>query len=339
MRLPRGAVLSTSTVPRLAVATPEQIARVFAESHSLWGAGLTLDDYRGMWEDLQDTPWGRRWFTYHVLVGEGGAVLSSLKLYRPAVSLAGDVRRATAIGAVFTPRRARREGHARALMEAVLAAARGRGDGIALLFSDIGLEYYEALGFRALPSEEASGVLARSLPQAPAGWTLRPMLPEDLDRVREVHDAWCAKRPFALLRDLDHWGFIYERARTFFDRLDGSDLSSRYRIALRDGRFAGYVIGVAGEGEWNLREAAVADGSDESLAALLRVAAAAARAEGNRRVYGWIPRELAPLVPEWRLRYQPRSRAVAMALPLASDVPPLPFESAPDAFIPYLDQF
>lgn len=323
----------------LAVANPEQIDRIFGESHALWGAGLTLDDYRGMWADVQRTAWGRRWFTYHVWLDDAGTILSSFKLYRPEIRVGDITTRACAIGAVYTPRRHRGRGHARAMLEAVLAEARDRGDALALLFSDIGTPYYEDLGFKVLPSEEAAGTLPRSAPPAPGGYSLRPMRLDDVEAVRNVHDAWCAGRWLAVLRDADHWRFLLERARTFFARLDGSGLEKRYRVVLRDGTFAGYVIGVDGDGEWNLREVGSAAGDPESMAAILRTAAAAARAGGNRRVYGWLPRAFADLVPEWKLRFQPRTRAVAMAKELLQAPLALPYDAAEAAFFPYLDQF
>src|SRR5262245_16645446 len=102
-----------------------------------------------MWDELAGTAWGRRWFSWRAWVDDDGDVLSSLKLYRPLVRLGERVSRAAAIGAVFTPRRDRRRGHAASLILATLEEAEGRGDHPAFLFTDIGVEYYAALGFRA----------------------------------------------------------------------------------------------------------------------------------------------------------------------------------------------
>ncbi|HEX6853130.1 MAG TPA: GNAT family N-acetyltransferase [Candidatus Polarisedimenticolaceae bacterium] len=325
-------------MPTLNVARSDQIEAVYEESHALWGAGLDFTGYHGLWEDLRRTAWGRDHLRFLVWTEGDGPILSSMKLYRPRVRLRGRTRRACAIGAVFTPRARRRRGHAAAMLMRVLEEAAAAGDGPAMLFSDIGTGYYASLGFRELPAEEAHGTLARA-PRGLVGWSLRPMLPEDLPAVAEAHDAWCATRPIAVLRDLAHWRFLLERARSYFARFDGSDLSRRYRVATRDGRFAGYVVAVEGEGEWELREAGAVDADPDTLAQLLRVAAAEARARGLRRVFGWIPRSQAALVPEWGLRQVARMRAVPMLRALDATSPTADLLDAEAAFLPYLDQF
>src|SRR5262245_56533482 len=103
-----------------------------------------------MWDELARTAWGRRWFSWRAFVDDDGQVLSSLKLYRPKLRLAGRVSRTAAIGAVYTPRHHRKRGHAASLILAVLEEAEARGDHPGFLFTDIGVEYYAALGFRPL---------------------------------------------------------------------------------------------------------------------------------------------------------------------------------------------
>lgn len=323
----------------LSVARPSQIEAVYRESHALWGAGLSSVDYLAMWDDLSATAWGRRYFRFLVWHDERGGVLSSMKLYRPGVRVFGRTRRACAIGAVFTPREQRGRGHAAAMLARVLEEAREAGDGPAILFSDIGTGYYEHLGFHALPAEEAIGALGRAVGRPPAGWTLRPMTPEDLDAVRDAHDAWCADRPLAFLRDQAHWRFVIERARSYFARFDGSGLERRYRVALRDGRFAGYVVSVESAGDWDLREAGAPGNDPEAIACVLRTAAFEARSAGMRRVFGWIPRGWAALVPEWRLKFDARLRAVPMICPTDGPLDVAALADGEAAFIPYLDQF
>ena len=60
---------------------------MLADSHALWGAGLSTADYFGMWEDLADSRWGRAWYSWRAVVDPEGHVLSSLKLYRPQLRL------------------------------------------------------------------------------------------------------------------------------------------------------------------------------------------------------------------------------------------------------------
>lgn len=305
----------------------------------MWGAGLSVADYVAMWEELADSRWGREWYSWRALLDESGHVVSSLKLYRPLLRLGDDARRICAIGAVFTPRSHRRLGHAAALIRASLAESERRGDGPALLFTDIGTEYYRALGFAPLPCEDAVGSLSAAAARATGGVTLRPMTLDDLDAVASCHDAVTATRPIAVLRDRDHWEFLMLRAASFFRRLDGSSLAHRFMIAMESGRAIGYLVGVLGPGEWNFREAEAFDGQAATLARILAAGAADAAAASATTVWGWIPRDVWTLVPTWKLRAQPRLRAVPMIRPLDGRTVPDALTSVAGAFLPYLDQF
>jgi len=307
-------------VPRLAPATEEQVRRITAESHVLWGGGLAHEAYLSMWKELAETPWARRFFTHYAWVGDDGALLSSAKVYRPLVRLGGEVGRATAVGAVFTPKSERGRGHASALLRAVVEEADRRGDGLALLFSDIGTDFYGRLGFIPLPAEEAEGVLDGRAVRRPGGIVLRPMVSSDGPAVLEAHEASSRGRSLAVVRDPEHWSFLVARTMAYLERSTGQRSSAVFRTATEAGRFAGYLVAVCSDGTWNLREAASAGGDSERLRAVLLAGAAEARSAGARRIYGWLPREFGELVPEWKLRFRPRQRAIPMVRPLGREI-------------------
>ena len=327
-------------MPRLVVPGPAQVRSILEESYGLWGAGLTLDDYAGMWDELARTAWGRRWFSWRAWVDEDGRVLSSLKLYRPLVRLADRVSRAAAIGAVFTPRRERRQGHAASLILATLEEAEGRGDHPGFLFTDIGVEYYAALGFRALACEDLLGSLPTTSARArSSGLRFRPADTSDLDDMAKAHERALAGRVVGVQRDREQWEFLLTRAASFFRRLDGTGIERRFVVATDGGRPVGYVVAVEGGGEWNLREAAAYDASDETLTRILRAAGAAARDAGSTSIWGWMPRSWGEMIPEWRLKAQPRIRAIPMMRPLGGAVLPDGLDAVDRTLIPYLDQF
>ena len=113
----------------------------------------------------------------------------------------------------------------------------------------------------------------------------------------------------------------------------------RFVVATDRGRPVGYVVAVEGGGEWNLREAAAYDGSSETLARILRAAGAEARTAGSTSIWGWMPRAWGGMIPEWRLRSQPRLRAIPMMRPLGGAVLPDGLDAVDRTLIPYLDQF
>lgn len=326
-------------MPHLAVARQEQVERIYAESHALWGAGLSYEQYRNYWRELSATPWGAKHLTFKVWLGDDGEVLSSLKLYRPRIRLLGQVSRGCVIGAVFTPEAQRRRGHAVDMLRAVLQEARAGGQDLALLFTDIGTRYYRALGFRALPAEEVWGRLERVSPSGPPGWELHPMAPEELPAVRRCHDEWCAGRPLVVLRDEEQWQFLLTRARSFFARLGAPGVGVHFQVARQHGVLAGYLVTVRGYAEWSVREVGARGGDPGWMAEILRAGAAEARAAGLRRLHGWLPPAVTGRLVEWRLARAWRSRAVPMIQPLDGSPDLSVLDSAEAAFLPYQDQF
>jgi hypothetical protein len=165
------------------------------------------------------------------------------------------------------------------------------------------------------------------------------MTPDDLDVVARAHDRVCEQRSIAVLRDRMHWEFLLLRAATFFRRMDGSGLERRFMIAEEGSRPLGYLVGVLGSGEWNLREAAAFDADPATLGRILTAGGQDAFAAGARTVWGWIPSSWWTLVPDWRLSLQPRTRAIPMLRAPRNLELPRALDSADGAFISYLDQF
>ncbi len=324
-------------MPELAVADPRQLEFVYRQTHGLWGAGLEYEAYRSFWLDLSRTAWACEHLA-HLVWHEQGRVLASMKLYQPAVQWYGRPGTVAGIGAVFTVPEHRGQGHASAMLRAALALSRARGDRGALLFSDIGADFYVRLGFRALAAEEAWGKLVA--PQGTAGgWRLRPLTPDDLPLVARFFQDAVRQRLFSIVRNVEYWRYLVERSEGYFRRLHGSDLSQRFQIAVRDGETRGYLISMDVGDVWIVREAVVVPDDDEALAGLLRAGAAAAWRRGLRRVHGWLSRRVGRSVPEWRLVFVPRRRALPMLAAYAPEDDPQRLDTVDAAFIPYLDQF
>ncbi|HXV74891.1 MAG TPA: GNAT family N-acetyltransferase [Candidatus Polarisedimenticolaceae bacterium] len=325
-------------MPRLELASRAQIDGIARESYLLWGGGLSLADYRELWDEVGATPWCRDHAAYYVWRDGRGRALSSMKVYRPALRLGDRVGRASVFGAVFTPTVFRRRGFASAMLAAGVERSREQGDLAALLFSDIGTRFYADLGFRALPAPEYLGRLTPGEP-AVEEIGLRPVLASELELFQRAHAASTRSRPIAILRDAAHWKFLWVRSRAFFGRVRGAGIRHEWRIASRCGRFAGYVIAVEGRGEWNVREVASVDGDPRGMAAILMRAADDAYRRGCRRVYGWLPPDLADQLGAWSLDRRERRRAVPMLRPGPVTVDPEPLLGAPANHIPFQDQF
>jgi predicted N-acetyltransferase YhbS len=325
-------------MPRLVEADPEHVERIYQESHALWGAGLTRRDYRELWDEVRTTSWGSRHARFLIWLGDDGEILSSLKVYRPRLRVFGNEERAIVLGAIFTLRAQRRRGHAAEAVRAALDYGRSAGAATALLFSDIGTRYYEGFGFREIPADEQWGPIPMNV-EPPPGWTLRDMRPEDLPAMIRMHDAFCAHRPFAILRDAPHWEFVCTRATRFFERLGSAHVRQRWRIAELGGEVQGYLQTVEGRGEWNVREVGAVGGEFSCMADVLQLGAADALRSGLRRFYAWLPQELLEYLKHWEIRSSSRRGALPMVLPLTGmlEIPTLQVPGV--AYIPYQDQF
>jgi hypothetical protein len=247
--------------------------------------------------------------------------------------------RVALFGAVFTPAARRGRGHATAMVQAALDEARARGDAAALLYSDIGTAYYRRLGFSPLPADEHWGRLPQSSGRAAAGWSLRPMREADLATLVAAYDATSARRPLATIRDLEHWSFLRQRADGFFACLRDGSLLQLCRIATRAGADVGYLVTVEGRGEWNVREVGAVDGEERTIEQILRLGARAAKERGLRRVYGWLPPEVVPLLADWGLRTRRRRRALPMILPFDDRVATAALVEASRFHLTFKDQF
>jgi hypothetical protein len=138
----------------------------------IWGGGLSPERFVAFQCRLADS---REAGERYRLLGlfEGERLVSAMKAYDLHGSYAGAPLRLLGIGAVYTPPPLRRRGHARRMLELAIAAHCERGFDAAVLFSDIGGEYYERLGFRALESDECTAELA-DLPRGAAGHCAGP---------------------------------------------------------------------------------------------------------------------------------------------------------------------
>lgn len=305
----------------------------------MWGAGLDLADYLGLWREISELPWSRNHARFLVWLNDEGSILSSMKLYRPLLRAGGRTARAGVLGAIFTPAALRGRGHASEMVRAVIEQCRGSGESLVLLFSDIGTAYYRSFGFSPLPAEEQWGALPRVSPERFEGWSLRPLAHDDLEAVYGAHDDFIGRMALAMVRDEGHWHFLRERSRGYFKRLNDRKITQSFKVATQHDRFAGYLMTVEGHGEWNVREVGAVGGDPAKMAVILRLGAAEARRCGLRRFYGWFPREVVELLEDWKINNRARHRSVPMILPLDESVDASLLDGPQAPFIPYHDQF
>jgi GNAT superfamily N-acetyltransferase len=118
-----------------------------------WGAGLSTEQFIKRERRLREHPWARRALKSYWWVDADGAPLSSCELFVDDAH-AGERRgKAGVIASVFTEERLRGKGYAAQMLNALIEQSRERSDLLALtLFSEIGVDLYQRVGFYAVPS-------------------------------------------------------------------------------------------------------------------------------------------------------------------------------------------
>jgi len=174
----------------------------------IWGGGLSEDRFQLFQRQLADAPEAREryrllgWFVQ-------GRMAAGMKAYDLRGACGGRPLRLLGVGAVFTPPELRRRGHAAAMLRAAMEAHAAAGATAAVLFSDIGVRYYERLGFHVLDSRECT-VEAVDLPRPADG--VRPALAGDEPMMTRLFAAGRnAGRRFAL--DRDGWTLRFQLRR------------------------------------------------------------------------------------------------------------------------------
>ncbi|MFN8656064.1 MAG: GNAT family N-acetyltransferase [Candidatus Obscuribacterales bacterium] len=228
---------------RLELAEWQDIQSVLRESHQIWSSGLDKSTYyQYIWWQMHQ-PWSRKNYRYLVYKNDSDQILSSCKLYTLDIVSHHQHFKIAGIGAVYTPRPHRGQGHALAFLRAVRDFCSGAPeayDGM-LLYSDIGLELYEAVGFESLGACD----FYIWLPESGADEAISPAwLPTfehraidrlavtaiELDMVPDMvryYQRWQSNLPFAVARSEDYWHyklarerFVSQRSRRTFARLE-----------------------------------------------------------------------------------------------------------------------
>ena len=284
--------------PRLTPATGETLERILDGTFPLWGDGLTRDAYARFNAAQLKTRWGARHLQRLALV-DGTRLLSSAKRYDLAGHLDGRSVKIVGIAAVFTPSAGRGRGHAKVLIEQMLAAAAADGVELALLFSEIGARYYEQLGFRTVPMDDLLIEVSRK-PGAPA-MLVRAGEERDYVELAGMHAARAAAYRFSLDRPVDYIGYAIAKKRLMAGFGSAGHRGVQFFVAEEGGRAVAYLVmtvsGLRGSrsGEhWGIEECGDRDPTGARLGAMLQVLLARAPGERPPAIRAWLPSGFQP---------------------------------------------
>jgi GNAT superfamily N-acetyltransferase len=317
----------------LVVAAGPLLDHIFDNTFPIWNEGLTRAAY-GQWNKAQlRTPWGSRNLRRFALLDDDGSLLASAKRYRIDVTLDGRDGWMAGMGAVFTPESRRGQGHATRLLEMLVERERAAGALLSSLFSEIGAEFYERIGFRTVPLDEVTVTVKRK-DGAPAT-LVRSGEERDLPDIATMHATRTAGVRFALRRDPALLGSALSKKRLLAG-LGPPGLRQVEFFVAEEGRSAvAYVVLSENANGWTLEEAGDRDPAGARLGAMLQVLLAREPAHSTPLIRAWWPRSM-PVPPQIELTNRIAARDLFMVRPLADVAMPA---TADDVFYWRSDYF
>lgn len=300
-------------------ATGDLLERILDSSYPLWGDGLSRKRYQQYNSGQLTTRWARANLERVALV-DRGELLSSAKRYTLDLSIDGRRVRALGLGAVFTPPDVRGRGHARTLIDRMVAAAERDGLDAALLFSEIGPDYYARCGFSVV-ARETLGLEVSRLKGAP-GIVARTGEPRDLPFIAAM-DAGLAVRYRLHVRRSPEWieyGIVKKRLIAGLG--PGGAREVLFVVAEEGGRAVAYVLVAAAGDRWTIEECGDRDPSGARVGALLQALLAREPASEPPALAAWLPEGWLP--PQLSIVSRAAAEQVMMMRPLTRAARPDP---------------
>jgi predicted acetyltransferase len=134
---------------QLQAAEPADLLAILRSSYTMWGCGMSREDYVEWIRSQKQTFYWRRNVRY-LVVRSDGKLVCSCKLYTLTMRARGKFFRVAGIGAVYTMPEHRGRGHASQMLEALEQLAKQENFDALLLYSDIDPSFYEQAGYQLL---------------------------------------------------------------------------------------------------------------------------------------------------------------------------------------------
>jgi len=279
------------------------------------------------------TPWGRTHLQRFALVDDAGRLLATAKRYRFRARLDGRAGWMAGIGAVFTPHLQRGKGYASQLIERLVEMERSDGVLFASLFSEIGPDFYERLGFIAVPLDEVTVRVERR--QGAPAMLVRAGDDRDLASVEAMHQVRASGARFALNRDRPMIQYALAKKRLLAGLGRPGLRQVEFVVAEEGASAVAYAVLHENDNGWTLEEAGDRDPAGARLGAMLQVLVAREPSAPMPLIRAWWPSAF-PVPPQVALTDRSAARDVFMVRPLADVAMP---EKAEDVFYWHSDYF
>jgi GNAT superfamily N-acetyltransferase len=307
----------------LAPATGQILAQILDANYPIWNEGLSRSAYDRWWTAQLGTAWGRDHLSRTALV-DGTETIASAKEYAFDGVLDGRAVKVAGIGAVFTQPTHRRRGAAASLIGRLLDRAAAAGADLALLFSEIGPDYYARLGFTPLQTFDLDLAVAERAGTGAPATLVRAADGRDLDAIVAMNMVRARSFRFHLARDRALVEFAVARKRLLAGLSPEGARALQLFVAEEGAAAAAYIVvsvirsvgdsaGIARD-VWTIEECGDRDPAGARVGAMLQVLLAREPAERRPRIRGWLPPALLP--PQLTVAERKPSADVMMVKPL-----------------------
>lgn len=305
----------------LARAEGRVLEQILDANYSIWNEGLARRAYGRWWAAQLLTHWGQTHLSRTALVDDADVRASAKEYWFDAIlderplSIVG-------IGAVFTQPTHRRQGAAADLIARLLDRAAAKGADLALLFSEIGGDYYAKLGFTTVPTFDLALVVAERAGTGAPATLVRAADARDLDAIVAMNDVRARPFRFHLRRDRDVVEFAVARKRLLAGLSAVGARALQFVVAEEGAAAAAYVVISVdrtrddGRVVWTIEECGDRDPSGARVGAMLQVLLAREPAERRPRIRAWLPPGFLP--PQLTIAERRPSADVMMVKPITA---------------------
>jgi len=312
------------------------LPEILSATYEIWNEGLDRTAYPRYYAAQLATPWARGHLTRTALV-EGARVLASAKEYRLDAVLDGQTIRVLGIGAVFTQPADRGRVHARELLDGLLERASLERLDLALLFSEIGADYYARLGFAPLETHELQLRVREDDRRGAPATLVRAGEDRDLADIAAMNAVRAAPFRFHLTRDRDWIHYSISKRRLLAGLGPPGLREVQFFVAEEGASAVAYVVVLARGNEWVIEQAGDRDPAGARVGAILQAMIAREPAEQRPAIKAWLPADFRP--PQIEIVSQSKPRDVMMIKPLTAKGTPQSPLSAHDILYWHGDLF
>lgn len=197
-------------MPLKPLSTTEALT-VLHETRTIWSAGLKVDDYYDYNDMQRQDSWGRRNLRLYGYETSDGQIAASLKLHQLTMMSRGREYSCCGVTAIYSRQKFRGRGFGGKIVQAVIEKAHQEGHSALLLFSDIGLEFYEQYGFNEIGTLDLEIVIDQEHIDhgklSGVAYEVVPLFQSDFDLLARHHRRWLRRRPFGISRSQDYFAY------------------------------------------------------------------------------------------------------------------------------------